>query len=104
MDRFSKERKTKYTYTHTHSLSSHFIADFLKTFFSVKKKKEKTEGKHFLFITGRKNRINYYSEVQKSLLYLQISFSFQLLEYHCLRIVFIISKEYSDRQRELECQ
>ena len=65
---------------------------------------EKTEGKHFLFITGRENRINYYSEVQKSLLYLQISFSFQLLEYHCLRIVFIISKEYSDRQRELECQ
>ena len=69
MDRFSKERKTKYTYTHTHSLSSHFIADFLKTFFSVKKKKKKKlkesiffsslEGKTELIIILKFRRVCY---------------------------------------------
>ena len=76
-----KKKKIKYTYTLL--IITFYSRLFKNILLSVKKK---NEGKHFLFITGRENRINYYSEVQKSFLYLQISFSFQLLEYHCLRI------------------
>lgn len=85
MDRFSKVRKMKYTYTHihTHGSWSYFVADILKMLFSVKNLKENI---FFTSLEGE-NRISFYSEAQKHSLHLQVSFSFQLLDYRYLRIL-----------------